>query len=232
MVDRYVICASKESFAEQMNITTPKEYKEVYNAAPTKLLPITTMQNPKEIELFKWGLIPNLSNNKKLSPKLFNLNIDQALTKPSHKKSILSNRCIIWANGFYIWKPIARNRTIPHYVHLSDTLPKALAGIWEAYETFEDEVINSFMMITLRADSQISDYQEDMPLILEGDLASKWLNYDLSIEDISGLLLENTTPPFKIHPVSPAIRNIDLDSRDLIMPSNPADQYGNYTLFG
>ncbi len=232
MIDRYVIDADKKLLSQMYGLTIPDEFQITYNAAPTKSLPVSTMQNPKTVVFFKWGLISILSNNKKLSPKLFNLPYHQAISKPSHIKSLESSRCIIWATGFYAWKPISKNKTSPYYIYAEDGKPFGIAGIWEEYESLEGKAASSFMMITSTASTEIQSYQEDMPMILSVENCEKWLSSDLSIGDISDSIRDNSIPHLKIHPVSPAIRNIELDSQQLIKPGNPTDQHGNYTLFG
>ena len=232
MIDRYVILAKPTNFSDDLKLTIPKSYKATFNAAPTKLLPITTMQRPDKVELFTWGPISNFSNNKKLSPKLFNLPFIQALSKPSHRRGVEERRCVIWANGFYVWKPIAKRKTTPYYVSISDDTPIAIAGIWEAYDSFEGETVNTFMMFTSPSDAQVQSFQEDMPVIIPQNDLNTWLSNETALAQIESMAVDQKISTLRIHPVSPAIVNMDAEGSELIKPSNPTDQYGNYTLFG
>ncbi len=232
MVDRYAIHSDSKKLAAHYNISTEVDLPPKYNCAPTHSLPITTLSEPGKIQLFHWGLIAAFSNNKRLSTRLFNSDFQQTLSKPSIVKQLKVNRCLIYATGFYLWKPISKKNVSPYYVHYPNHEPFVIAGIWENYESMEGQNHNTFQMITTGSPSGLATYQEDVPLILGKDDGKLWLNAEVTPEELAMHYTDSFPQGFSIHPVSPAIQNPNVDDPNLIRPIKPTDQHGNYTLFG
>ncbi|MFY0685653.1 MAG: SOS response-associated peptidase [Cyclobacteriaceae bacterium] len=231
MIDRYTIKCDSSELEQAFQLDHFDNWSIRYNAAPTQLLPVSTQNNPKAVQLFTWGLMSRLANNKKLSPKLFNLPLESALTKPSYKKTMTSRRCIIYADGFYVWKPISKKKLIPYYAHTADGSPFSMAGIWEEKDEFDDQSTQTFMLISVPSSRDIAPYQSDMPLILDSQQKNAWLSQNTDIQQFQNYSA-NQSFNLAIHPVSPLIANVEVDHVDLIKPTNPSDQHGNYTLFG
>lgn len=232
MVDRYALTVPVHILKKTFDVEVPASYQPFYNGAPTRSLPVSTLDDPKNVQFFHWGLIATFSNNKKLSPRLFNTDFQQTLGKPSLSRQLLKNRCVIYASGFYLWKPISKKGISPYYFHYGDTEVFPIAGIWENYESMEGTRHNAFQMITTQSPDALSSYQDDLPLILSKDHGRKWMDAEASLEDLSLFYTDSASTEFQIHSVSPAIRDIHVDSPKLIEPIKPADQHGNYTLFG
>jgi putative SOS response-associated peptidase YedK len=70
-----------------------------------------------------------------------------------------------------------------------------------------------------------------MPLILSAEALKKWLESSATVGDLKNALSEISMAAFSLHPVSPLISDISQEGESLIKPSQPSDQYGNYTLF-
>jgi putative SOS response-associated peptidase YedK len=232
MIDRYTITQTSQEMKEKLGLNIPVDYYPRFNAAPTQQLPVITMNEPDQIQMFRWGFMSNLANNRQLSPKLFNLVFNQAVTKPSHKKSLESKRCVVLADGFYLWKQIAKKRQTPYYIHSADHSILYMAALWEENETLEGDVFNSFILLTVPALDNLAEYQEDAPLILNQETKKDWLAPSMSMQEITSLKTNSPDLPLNVHPVGPNISNIEADHEDLIKPSKPLDQFGNYTLFG
>ena len=232
MIDRYTIHLSQSNLEKMSDAKVEGVYMPRYNAAPTQSMPVTVQSDPGKIHMMKWGFMSTWSNNKKLSPKLFNLPFNQATQKPSYRKMLTHRRCIIYVSGFYIWKPIAKKKLVPYYVYPSDHNLLCVAGLWEEKDEFVDHSSDSFTMLTRESSPVLAGYQEDMPFILTQKRQKKWLDADVSINEITGWGMDNSHPPLLIHAVSPQIANIGVDNQQLVAPSKPSDQFGNYTLFG
>ena len=167
-----------------------------------------------------------------MSPKLFNTELSQIHTKSSVRKSLQLNRCLIYADGFFVWKQIARRALTPYYIYPSDKQPFCIAGYWEEKDEFVENSADSFIMLTVPSNQLLSDYQEDMPLILPKSKISNWMDPGLDVQQIRDWTELPLEINMSIHPVSPAINSPDINDSRLIQVSKPADQHGNYTLFG
>ncbi len=226
MLDRYTITLNSDELALVLGAEVSSRYEPQYNAAPTKVLPLITSQNPGQVSFFNWGLMAMWSNNKTMSPKFFNLPLDSVMSKNTYKKKIITNRCIIPMDGFYLWKQVAKKQQVPHYFFYSDKKVFSVAGIWEE----GDDNTHSFIMITRPANPQISSFQGDMPAIMDASSSRKWLESE-DLEELNALLSTEVKDEFLSHTVAPRIRDIEGNDVSFIKPTPPADQHGNYTLF-
>ncbi|MEO1255073.1 MAG: SOS response-associated peptidase, partial [Bacteroidota bacterium] len=220
------ITLNSDELALVLGVDVPKKYTPQYNAAPTKKLPLITSIQPERISFFNWGLMALWSNNKAMSPKFFNLPLDSVLHKTSYKKKILTHRCIIPMDGFFLWRQVAKKQLVPYYFFFSDKKVFSVAGLWEESE----EASHSFIMITRPANAQISPFQEDMPAIMDAPSSRKWLESD-NVEDLNELLNKEPVEDLLSHTVAPKIGDIAGNDVSFIKPAPPSDQHGNYTLF-
>lgn len=231
MYDRYTISATGDELEKSFGIKVPSSYKPSFNAAPTSLLPVLTMQHPEKVALFRWGFISSLSNNKSISPKLFNLSALSVFERPMYREALAMNRCVILADGFYAWKQVSKKQRIPQYFYFPNRTPFGIAGIWEASEDLEGHELFAFNMLTTPSNTLMRGFQEDMPIILSNDQIEKWLQPDPDMEVLKTISTMVSTQGIQIHPVSPRIENPHVNDEDLIKATTPSDQFGNYTLF-
>lgn len=231
MYDRYTIAASIEALKNAFQVTVPEGYKPSYNAIPTMQLPVLIPSDPVTCKLYHWGLPASLSNNKSISLKLFNLPAHSAFHRPVYRKLIEKNRCVILADGFYIWKQLSKKQKAPYYCYFSNRSPFGIAGIWEEYEDLEGNVFENFNMITVSSTHALSDYQDDMPALLNAEALSRWLDSGMTVSGAEEIIRQVTAQHILLHAVSPMIVNAQIDDERLIKPTTPSDQFGNYTLF-
>ncbi|MEM9325952.1 MAG: SOS response-associated peptidase family protein [Bacteroidota bacterium] len=223
MVDRY-------SIAQNPHLITKEKgsWKPIYNAHPTQKLPI--LHTPDQISYFHWGLMSKWSNNKVMSSKLFNLDVERAFEKTSFRKSLQSRRCVALADGYYVWRQIGKKQHTPYYHYLPQQQLFGIAGIWESSEDLEGNSFDCFMCL-MRQSTSPSHTTEEQPIMVLSNDVNEWLNPDLSEESIRELIRKSEEIEVATHAVSPAIRNTENNSSTLTEPAMPADQHGNYTLF-
>lgn len=97
----------EKRFSAKFNPTHLLERKEHYHANGFAFpgLPVITQENPQEIEIAEWGLVPHFAFNdaeaKKYRVGNLNAKAETAFELRSFKKPILEHRCMVLANGFY-----------------------------------------------------------------------------------------------------------------------------------
>jgi putative SOS response-associated peptidase YedK len=231
MIERYSITASREMIAERFSVDVPEFYNPRYNAAPTQLLPVITSTASKGISLFYWGTSPEWSKNKMLSEKIINLPVESFEEKPALKRAMKKNRCIIPADGFYVWKKVGKKTSIPYRFVPAQNEIFSFAGLWEEFEDTEGHEIQTFKIITTASTNLVALFSERMPLVLTKENEAVWLEATSEEPDLMKVL--ETTSPFLFnnYPVSPGISNTAQDLASMILPTPPADQHGNLTLF-
>jgi putative SOS response-associated peptidase YedK len=229
MCGRYSITAKAEKLAQRFNVEVGENYLPRFNAAPTQLLPIITGENPEGFSLFYWGLVPQWSNNKSISPKFFNARAETLLEKTGHRNALMSRRCLVPADGFYEWKNVSKKSKIPYWITLSEKEPFAFAGLWEEYENEENEMVHTFSIITTHATSAMREINERMPAILTPEAEKVWLDSESSIDELMEVLQSKVDVEF--YTVSSQVNSVQIDRPELIKPAPAIDQFGNYTLF-
>lgn len=231
MYDRYTLFSPKEELESIFSVKCPEGLQPNFNAAPSQKLPVITHQRPGEIQFFHWGLISQMANNKAISPKLFNLPLDHALNRPMYKRALQGNRCVILANGFYVWKQLTKKQKVPYFCYFSARQAFAIAGVWEEYDDMEGKATHTFNMLLIPATAELRDYQEAMPALLTPEQARQWLATDLETDEAQTILAAVSTKKLQLHAVSPRVNDLKNNDSSLIEPAPPSDQYGNYTLF-
>lgn len=231
MCGRYTIIAKAEEIEKRFNVDVPELYTPRYNAAPTQMLPVITNQSPEGVSFFQWGLIPGWAKDKSIGSKLINARSETITTKTSFKNALKHRRCLVLADGFYEWKKATKKSIIPYRIFLNTKELFAFAGLWEEYEDEDQNMVHSFSIITTTANSTLAKIHERMPVILDRDSEKQWLNSDLSPEEQVNLLKPYDEQKIVFHAISPLVNSVSNDSPHLIIPTPPADQFGNLSLF-
>jgi putative SOS response-associated peptidase YedK len=231
MIDRYSITASADQVAGRFSVDVPEFYVARYNASPTTLLPVITSNSPQGVSLFYWGTAPEWAKNKNLSEKFINLRAEYFSEKPTLKKPLRTQRCIVPADGFYGWKKVGKKTSIPYRFVLKSGDIFSFAALWEEFEDTEGHEIQTFTIITTPADNLVSIVQERMPVVLSAAAEKIWLDKNSEEEELMSILSTSSTKDMNYYSVSPRISEKDIDVPSLIIPTPPADQHGNLTLF-
>ncbi len=231
MFERYSLAASSPEVSERFSVEVPKHYKQAYNAGPSQLLPVITHQTPEGLSFFYWGLAPNWAKNKTISEKLINTKGESIAEKTALKKKLSQFRCLIPADGFYAWKKVGKKTSIPYRFFLKSKSIFSLGGLWEEYEDENEETHHTFSIITVKSNSLVTPVSERMPLMLDKATEGIWLNKNSVDTDLLPLLKSSDESKMDCYTVSPRISSLSNNSATLLLPTAPADQFGNLTLF-
>ncbi len=229
MVNRYSLTCGAQAVANRFSVDATEAYVPQFNAAPTLLLPIITQESQQGLSFFYWGAPPVWANQKPLGERIINTQAEIIPEKSVIKKKLKHHRCLIPADGFYIWKRIGKKSSVPYRFTLADKALFAMAGLWEEYEDEKEESHHTFTLITTAANEWVFPFGERMPAILLPELEKKWLTATDELE-----LLPLLTPfPSRLdhYSVSALVNNPARNDRAVVQPEPPADQFGNLTLF-
>lgn len=192
----------------------PETFEPVYHSSAFKTphLPIISNEAPDKIQFFQWGLIPfwvkNQDQARKISFNTFNAKSETIFEKPSFRSSIKDKRCLVLVDGFFEWKHLKGDK-FPHYIKLASSEAFALAGIWDTWENKQTgEQKNTFSIITTSANKlleKIHNTKKRMPVILKREDESKWLEPDLSPEQIKAMLVPYDDKELEAYSVSKLI---------------------------
>lgn len=232
MCGRYSLSKSKIELEERFQAEMMPDFQPRYNIAPTQLVPVITSQSPKGFSFFYWGITPDFGKNKPVAQKLINARAELVNDKISFKSSFEKRRCLIPADGFYEWKKLGKKTKIPYRFTLREDELFAFAGIWEEYETVSGEIQHTFLILTTGPNDIVSEVHDRMPVILNRQMEKKWLDNYTSESELLAMLQPYPSDQMLSYTVSPLVNSVQNDVPSIIRKTSPADQHGNYTLFG
>ncbi len=208
MIKRYSISTSIAALRKRYNASLPKKYRPIVNAGVKKMLPILTGKSPNEFSLYSWGMIPEESHDSHIGEKLLNARVETIKAKQPFC-DILHNRCIIPADGFYVWEN-GDETDVPSRAILPSRETFSIIGLYTEWgEDDEDfaSIVKSFSMITTEAGESLERYNDRTPLIIPKSMEQQWLigaNFD---NMISKAIEYTQQRSFEIYKVSEHINN-------------------------
>ena len=128
MCGRFALSQRASVYADWFGagLVLTEELEANYNVAPTDpVYAVADHEGERQLGSFRWGLIPWFAKDRKIGARHINARVETVATKPSFKDSFISKRCIVPADGFYEWKPMAKGK-LPHYIHSPDDGPLAI----------------------------------------------------------------------------------------------------------
>ena len=90
-------------------------------------MPVIRRMAKNEAELMRWGLISSWAKDANVGYKMINARADTVLEKPSYRKPIKSQRCIVPSSGFYVWKKDGKIKQ-PYFIRVKDEPVVGFAG--------------------------------------------------------------------------------------------------------
>lgn len=165
-------------------IDRPSELKrqEHINGFDFPKTPVIIDEQPEVITHFNWGLIPSWAKDEDIRKFTLNAKIETLDEKPSFRNSI-NKRCLVIANGFYEWQWLdSKGKNKQKYeIGIGNDELFAFAGIYSEWvNQVTGEIINSYAIVTTEANSlmaEIHNIKKRMPVILNQEDESKWLNH-------------------------------------------------------
>ena len=234
MCGRYILVQKLEVIEQRFNARTIENinYSPSYNISPGKKGLIIINESVKKIESAIFGLTPHWS----MKPMyLFNARAEgdrnqendsnyrgakQIILKPAFRKSIRHKRCLVIADAF-IEGTTQEGLSKPYVVFLRNKqLPFAFAGIYDDWENPQTgQIIRGYSIITTVANEFMKKIPHNRcPVILKPADEDKWLNPSLALTDVTDMLEAPDSNTLNAYPVSPNIKNPNLDGPDLIQP--------------
>lgn len=197
-----------------------------FHATSLPMLPAVCSDNQSVIRLLRWGLIPSWvaseEDAKEIMMKTFNARAETLDIKPAFRNSFATRRCLIPVRGFFEWQA-AGGRKIPWYIRLSNEDIFSLAGIWDSWDMKGGVTLNTFSIVTTRANelmAEIHNTKKRMPVILQASAERLWLKNDLDMASAATLLQPVASEMLETYTISPLITNprADRNRPELIRP--------------
>jgi putative SOS response-associated peptidase YedK len=184
---------TREQLQLRFNATMDKHlpYRKQQRASAFSLpeCPVICSENPSEIKLYKWGLVPFWSKDEaytnEIRMKTFNAKAETITEKASFRHLIKSKKCLVLVNGFYEWQARGKEKQ-PYFIQVKNSDAFALAGLYDQWTNrITGELIDTFTIITTRANpmmEKIHNTKKRMPVILNAQDEYAWIDASLPLE--------------------------------------------------
>jgi putative SOS response-associated peptidase YedK len=193
----------------------------------------------RELRVVRWGLIPSWAKDASIGSRLVNARVETLAHKPAFRRAFAVRRCILPADGYYEWyRPIESvAKKQPFYIHASDGRTLAMAGLYEIWRDPDlpsdhpESLRWTVTVVTTAASAEVSRIHERMPLLVQRQHWSAWLDPQSDQrEDVEPLL---TSPPLGFltaYPVASAVNRVANNGPELLAPLS-AEESSTGTLF-
>ena len=206
MCGRYVIEGPTSRLTEYFDAKLLDEYelRTSYNVAPTTRVPVIRINRDglRVVLEHRWGLVPSWAEGLDIGAKLTNARGETVHEKPSFRTAFKKRRCLIPATGYYEWQAPPENskqRKQPYYFSPKEpsTPYFAMAGICEHWRSLDDELVMTAAIITIEATQEITHIHDRMPVMLDRENWTQWLDpSNDDVESLRQLLRPSKQPQF------------------------------------
>ncbi len=196
-----------------------QSYEPSYNIPPGTINPVVARRSPTGIYLMKWGLVPFWAKEPKIGYKMINARSEDIALKPSFRKPIKTQRCLVPATGFFEWKKVnleGKEEKYPWYITVKDQQLFSFAGIYDVWLDAERKELPTYSIITTTPNKTMATIHNRMPVILDQKDEEKYLNVATPLPDILELLRPFPDEKMKAYPVSVRVNSPRNDDPSLI----------------
>jgi putative SOS response-associated peptidase YedK len=211
MCGRITITVSKKELENYYHAKLIGDFKPTYNGAPSQYFPIVKNIDSKNIALAKWGFLPRWLEAKR--PQGFiNSRSETIFEKPMFKKAIISQRCLIPADGFFEWD---RKTKKPYYIKIKNQKIFSFAGIWESFQDDNKKDVLTYSILTSDSRGKLNKIHNRMPVVLKRKNEPLWLKAK-SEQEIKNVL--DPLDDFEMHEISNKINKPSNNYPELLNP--------------
>ena len=225
MCGRYALTSPPAVIAERFHLLWAPEIDAHYNIAPSQMIPVVRETGEgREPALLKWGLIPWWAKDAHIGAKLVNARAESLADKPAFRDAYRHRRCLVPADAFYEWKPVA-GRKQPYCIRMRDEAPFGMAGLWERWrDPATDETLESCCIVTTAPSQAVAHVHDRMPVIVPPARYAEWLDPgSTDTARLAALLAPCELPGLWARPVSRRVNDARNQGAALVEPVGTSD---------
>ena len=207
-----------------------------FNVAPTDPVAAVLTRRPRDedggrgeprrrLTVLRWGLVPSWAKDRRIAARLINARLETVADKPAFRKAFAARRCLLPADGYYEWtspEPGRKGPKQPWLLRPGDGSVLALAGLYEVWRDPADgaaPLLWTATVITTEAVDEAGRVHDRMPMLVEPEAWSAWLDPDLADEEVLRGLLQPAAPGrLEVVAVSTAVNDVRADGPELVRP--------------
>lgn len=200
------------------------DYEPRYNVAPGGP-GVAAVRNeaPARIDSLRWGLVPGWADDPDGFPTLLNVRAETVAEKPAFRDAFAERRCLIPASLFYEW---TGGRGMPYAIGTDGEALFSMAGLWETWSG-DGETVRSVAIVTTEANDVVAPIHDRMPVVLEPDEETVWLESG-DAEVVQSLLDPYPDELTDAHEVSTKVNDPANDSPEVVQPVGEQSGLGEF----
>jgi putative SOS response-associated peptidase YedK len=217
MCGRFTLHSTPEVLAKAFDLQELPDIEPRYNIAPSQIVAtVRHVGDHNKLDFLKWGLLLP-SGEKDVTYTSVNACCETVHEKPAFQHALKYNRCIIPASGFYEWVS-KDDRKQPYYIRLSNSGIMGFAGLWEKWNAEDGTELETCCILTISANELVQPIHERMPVILQPDDYSLWLDRHMHDPlELQRLYQPHPSDVMVVHPVPDLVNNPRFDSHACIV---------------
>lgn len=208
-----------------------------YNIAPHSRICVVTQdratRNPQTgneecgaryVEGYNWGFVPFWATPEDAEHRLNFARSETLPDKPAFRRSFLQRRCLIPANGFFLFKK-HNEKTVPLYIRARENEFLAFAGIWDEWVSPAGLPVRTVALITTEANRRLAPLNQRMPAILRMQDEKDWLDAaHQNVEELQYLLQPAPEKSLEIDVVTPRVEFENFNYSEAIQPLENSEE--------
>ncbi len=245
MCGRYASSRRPEDLVEEFEIVQSRvavPLEPDFNVAPTKEVYAVVERPPaadpgevreppeRQLRVLRWGLVPSWAKDPAIGHKMINARMETVAEKPAYKRAFAKRRCLLPADGYFEWYPTSqltaagKPRKQPFFIRPQDRGTLAMAGLYEIWRdpTRDDDDPERFRwtctVLTTQAEDSLGHIHDRMPLMVEPERWSAWLDPGAAQESLLDLLVPAAPGRLEAYPVSTLVSNVRNNGPELVEP--------------
>ena len=180
-----------------------------HNTAPTEQVPVLRLDSAGEPEIvpMRWWLTPYWAKEMSTRYSMFNAKSETIAKSPAFREPIRKRRCVVPVTGFYEWQRV-KGQKLPFYITPSEFPGLLLAGVWDRWRNpASGDVVESFAVLTTAAHAAMEFVHNRQPVMLSLGDAHRWLDTDVALVDLQGVMDPDLPMQLDAIPVSTYVNN-------------------------
>ncbi|HEY3502729.1 MAG TPA: SOS response-associated peptidase [Actinocatenispora sp.] len=224
MCGRYASTRSSDAIATELDASNDVEHDVLgrYNTAPSQLIRVA-VHNPdtdrRSLTAAQWGF----RRFRGMTAAPTNARAETAGTSRLFTTAVRGGRLVVPMDGWYEWRtttdPDGKTIKQPHYMTPTDGTLLAAAGLYSWWHTDDDRRILTCTILTTTATGRLHDIHHRMPLLVDTDTLTAWLNPDTDPAHIlTAPHIEQIAAGLHVRPVGRAVGSYRNEGPHLIDP--------------
>ncbi len=177
MCGRYEIVDGKRIFVRFKVANAVPAVLPNLDVRPTQQVPVLLADH--QLTLMRWGLVPAWAKDESIGSRMINARAEGIAEKPSFKRSLRTQRCLLPASAFFEWQG-TKGAKIKYRIARTDGEMFGLAGLYDVWKGAGGLELTTCTIITCQPNGVVAPIHDRMPVILLPDDEEAWLDPDMS----------------------------------------------------